>query len=65
MKKVNLIGSRPGALLIVTTISSLSYLISVNNNIIKGFCYDRINGGLFCFEKENRSEMRLLQHEIA
>gem|GEM_PF-960387 len=51
MKKVNLIASKAVTLLMVTTISSLSYLSSVNNDKEKVFCYDHGGDEYYCFEK--------------
>jgi len=51
VKKVNLIASKAVTLLMVTTISSLSYLSSVNNDKEKVFCYDHSGDDYYCFEK--------------
>jgi len=51
VKKVKLIATKAVTLLIVTTISSLSYLSSVNNDKEKGFCYDHGGDEYNCFEK--------------
>jgi hypothetical protein len=48
---VNLIASKAVTLLMVTTISSLNYLSSVNNDKEKGFCYDHGGDEYYCFEK--------------
>jgi hypothetical protein len=52
-------------LVVMTIISSLSYLSSVNADKDKDLCYDQFGDDHLCFEKESRCEKVQKQDEIA
>lgn len=52
-------------ILIITTITNLGYLATVNADKDKDFCYDQVGEGHICYEKEKRCEKALKNDEIA
>lgn len=66
MKKMKfIIQSLTVFLLVMSIISSLSYLSSVNADKDKDLCYDQVGDGHLCFEKESRCEKVQKHDEIA
>jgi hypothetical protein len=62
---MDLMVSIPVTFVIVTTIGSLSYSSSVNNDKDKGFSYHQASDGHFCFGKERICEKPLTHDERA
>ncbi len=52
-------------LLIVGTISILSYLSSANADSDKDFCYDQVGDGHFCFDTKEKCKYEQKHDEIA